>query len=127
MNTLYKLKTNKSLEQAKQDLIENMKDIGFGVLYQLNFKDKVHEKGYEIDNNFIMMDVCNPATASEILKENIEMGYVLPCKVVVYENGDERFIGLMKPTVMVELINANYMNQAREIEADIKLIIEKSV
>lgn len=127
MNTIYKKATKKSLHDAKVDLIENMKSIGFGVLYELNFKEKVKEKGFEITNNFIMMDVCNPATASEILEKNIEMGYVLPCKVVIYEHDDEQFIGLMKPTVMVDLIDETYLDVAKTIEAEMKEAIDKSV
>lgn len=127
MNTIYKALTLKSLIEAKKDLIENLKTIGFGVLFELNFKDKVEEKGYELTNNFIMMDVCNPSTASEILSRNIEMGYVLPCKVVIYENDDHRYVGLLKPTVMVDLISSEYRDVALEIEEKMINAIKKSV
>lgn len=116
MTTIYKVQTDKSIFDAKNDLVNNLKTIGFGVLFELNFKDKVEEKGFKLANNFIMIDVCNPSTASEILTQNIEMGYILPCKVVIYENNDKRYVGLLKPTIMVDLISPEYRKIAQEIE-----------
>lgn len=127
MNTTYKVKTHKNLKLASADLKANLKEIGFGVLFELNFKDKVKEKGFDIDDNFIMMDVCNPKVASQILGENIEMGYILPCKVVVYDKGDERFIGLLNPTTLVSLIDDKYKDVAATIEENLKAAIDKSV
>lgn len=74
-------------------------------------------------NNFIMMDVCNPSTASDILDKNIEMGYVLPCKVVVYEKEGDTYIGLMNPSVMVDLVDSQYYDVAVEIEKSMKEVM----
>ncbi|MDB7503003.1 DUF302 domain-containing protein [Enterococcus faecium] len=50
--------------------------------------------------------MCNPKQAKEVLEKRIEVGYFLPCKVVVYEKEADVYIGLLKPTVLpVVLVN----------------------
>jgi uncharacterized protein (DUF302 family) len=34
-------------------------------LWELNFKDKLQEKGLDFDKNFKILEVCNPVQAKE--------------------------------------------------------------
>ncbi|MCM6863293.1 DUF302 domain-containing protein [Enterococcus faecium] len=45
--------------------------------------------------------MCNPKQAKEVLEKRIEVGYFLPCKVVVYEKEADVYIGLLKQTVLI--------------------------
>ncbi len=44
MNAVYEVTTNKTIEEAVAAIKSNIKDFGFGVLWELNFKDKIEEK-----------------------------------------------------------------------------------
>lgn len=127
MDKIYHVETKKALADAVEDVKLHLQENGFGTLFELNFKEKVKEKGFEIDQNFILLEVCNPSIASEILKENIEVGYVLPCKVVVYEKSGKRLIGLIKPTALVELVDSSFLDQANQIEKTLIQAINESV
>ena len=42
---------------------------------------------------------------AQVLKENIEIGYILPCKVVVYEKNNDHYLGILKPTIKIIYLN----------------------
>src|SRR5665648_702802 len=101
MDINYKVQTNKSFERTIEDLKESLSNHNFGVLWELNFKDKLKEKGLDFDKNFKILEVCNPNQAKKVLEENIEVGFFLPCKIVVYEDSGSVFIGMPKPTELI--------------------------
>ncbi len=127
MDSIYKVQTRKSLEGAVEDVKTKLLENGFGTLFELNFKDKVKEKGLEINDNFILLEVCNPYIASKILQENIEVGYILPCKVVVYEKEGNNYIGLIKPTALVDLVDPSFRDMANQVEAILMKSIDESI
>lgn len=127
MKINYKIQTNKSFEQAIIDLKENLKASNFGVLWELNLKDKLIEKGQDFDRNFQVLEVCNPKKAKEVLDINIEVGYFLPCKMVVYEDNGSVFIGMPKPTELIGLFgDTNLTKLALEVETELKNAIDSS-
>lgn len=127
MEIIYKIKTNKSFEKAIEDLKSNLSRHNFGVLWELNFKDKLQEKGLEFNKNFKILEICNPKQAKEVLDKNIEAGYFLPCKMVVYEDNSSIFIGMIKPTNLIEMMNDDLLsNIAIEVEKELKSSIDES-
>src|SRR5699024_925747 len=54
MHIVYEKKTNKKLGEAIDSLTEQLKENGFGVLWQLNFKDKLKEKGLDFEEDFVV-------------------------------------------------------------------------
>ena len=84
MDIRYEKKTKKSFNEAVESITNSLKERKFGVLWQLNFKEKMAEHEIQFPNNFMILEVCNPLKANEVLSAHIEVGYFLPCKVVVY-------------------------------------------
>lgn len=75
-----------------------------------------------------MLEVCNPVEAQRILTKNQMVGYFLPCKIVVYEDGEKVKIGLPKPTAMIGLAgDDSLMESARKIENRLVKAIDKSI
>lgn len=128
MHINFKTKTNKSFEQAVKDLKKAAASHKFGVLWELNFKDKLKEKGIDFDRNFKVLEVCNPAKANEVLSQNIEVGYFLPCKMVVFEDGGAVYMGMLRPTGIIGLMGGrDLMSVAREVENELMMAIEEAV
>jgi uncharacterized protein (DUF302 family) len=130
MDMIYKLKTEKTFEAALESLKTNLSDVEFGVLWQLNFKDKLQEKGLTFENNFMILEVCNPVKAQRVLSEQMEMGFFLPCKVAVYEEGGLTYIGMPNPTSLMSTImvdNVDLENMAKEVELQLQQAIDRSV
>lgn len=128
MEIKYERSTNKGFEEACESLKLNLSDSGFGVLWELNFKDKLQEKGLEFDSNFKIFEVCNPKQAKEILDFNIEIGYFLPCKMVVYEKKSDVYIGMLRPESLIKLSKVDGVEEtAKSVERILKYAIDKSV
>lgn len=127
MDMIFKVETRKPFEEAVEALKASCAAVGFGVLWQLNFKDKLHEKGLEFDDNFIIMEVCNPVKAQKVLLAQREMGFFLPCKVAVYELEGQTYIGMPKPTQLMAMAGAEEMDAlALEVETQLRDAIEKA-
>ena len=125
---VYEKSTNKSLTEALSSLESNLKESGFGMLWQLNFKDKLQEKGLEFKDDFVVLEVCNPKQAKEVLENNIHIGYVLPCKMVVRREGDKTYIGMTSPEVLIGLFEGSDLKEvAKKVEESLKNSIEASL
>ena len=128
MGLVYEKSTNKSLTEAISSLESNLKESGFGILWQLNFKDKLQEKGLEFKDDFVVLEVCNPKQAKEVLENNIHIGYVLPCKMVVRREGDKTYIGMTSPEVLIGLFEGSDLKEvAKKVEEALKNSIEASL
>ena len=104
-NIKYEVVTSKSFDEATTSLVKSLEERKFGVLWKLNFKDKLKEKGIEFDRNFMVLEVCNPQKANEVLSKHIDVGYFLPCKLVVYEDRSTVKIGMINPEMLIGLLN----------------------
>lgn len=128
MDFIYEQKTDKTFEQAVKDLTANLAAHSFGVLWQLNFKDKLQEKGLEFDYNFMVLEVCNPAQAKKVLDQKLEMGYMLPCKMAIYEKDGVVRLGMMKPQALVQLMGETDLGEtALEVEMTLRKAIDDSI
>ena len=123
----FTLETNKTVDQAIQSLETNLKEEGFGVLWTFNIKDKLEEKGFSLDEEFFVLEVCNPKEAERVIKENKLVGYFLPCKFVVYKENGQTKIGMPKPTALISVIdNSQLQVMAKDIEVRLIGCLEKS-
>lgn len=128
MDIIFEKTTDKGLNDAIQSLKENLKEHSFGVLWELNFKDKLKEKGLEFKEDFVVLEVCNPKQAKEVLERNIHIGYVLPCKMVVRTENGQTYIGLLRPESLIGLFDEADLNDvAKKVEEALKASIEASI
>ncbi|WP_027108058.1 DUF302 domain-containing protein [Lacticigenium naphthae] len=125
MDIQFKVETSKDFASAIAALKEEMSQYGFGVLWEMNFKDKLQAKGLDFDKNFQIMEACNPKQAKVVLDKDIEAGYFLPCKVVVYEKDEKVFVGMLRPTLLMDMMDVAGLEAiAQEVEEDLKKAIE---
>ena len=127
MDIKYKVSTKKTFEKALEDLKSSLSNHNFGVLWELSFKDKLAEKGLEFDKNFTVLEVCNPKQAKEVLEANIEVGFFLACKMVVYEDDDTVYLGMPKPSMLINMVDSELSPIAEEVENVLKVAIEEAV
>jgi len=121
------VETAKSPEQAILALEANLKEEKFGVLWQLNMKEKLKEKGVELDRDYHILEVCNPVEAKRVLAENLLVGYFLPCKIAVYSDEGITKIGLPKPSALIGFVeNEVLAGIAQDVETRLISAIDKS-
>jgi uncharacterized protein (DUF302 family) len=124
----YTVETKKTTDEAIASLENILKEEKFGVLWQFDIKDKLQEKGLDFDQSYHVLEVCNPHEAQRVLSQNQMVGYFLPCKIVVYEDGESTKIGMPKPTALIEMVNDQSIKElATDIEKRLIACIDKSI
>lgn len=125
MEIIFELETTRAFPDALAAVKEQLAARSFGVLWELNFKDKLQEKGLDFEQNFQVLEVCNPKQAKEVLDRHLDMGYFLPCKVGVYERDDKVFIGMLRPESLMALAGKPDLNEvAQRVEATMREALE---
>jgi uncharacterized protein (DUF302 family) len=128
MDILFKVQSNASFEATVDSLKASLAEVKFGVLWELNFKDKLEEKGLTFDRNVKVLEVCNPPYAKQALETQIEVASFLPCKILVYEEQDHVVVALPKPTTLIGLIgNETLTGLAEIVETTLSQAITKAV
>ncbi|MGE7766956.1 DUF302 domain-containing protein [Peribacillus sp. NPDC096540] len=124
----YTVNTPKNINEAIATLERSLKEEGFGVLWKFDLTEKLQEKGQDFNTPYTILEVCNPKEAQRVLSEDLLIGYFLPCKIVVYKDGDTTKIGMPKPTAMLNMIeNDNIKALAKDIETRLISCMDKSV
>ena len=126
----YTVETEKSMDEAIQSLEESLKEEKFGVLWQFDIRETLQKKGFNFEQPYKVLEVCNPKEANNVLTENQLVGYFLPCKIVVYQDKETRKtkIGLPKPTALIEMVNDESLKGfATDIENRLITCIDKSL
>jgi len=127
MNFSYNTKTLKEFDQIIADLIENLKEIGFGVLGMLDFKEIFKKKGIEFGKNYKLLEVCNPNAAKNVLDTDPDLGLLLPCTIAVYQKNGQNIISLARPTALLSIVSNDKLQKlSKDIEVDLISVIDKS-
>lgn len=128
MSIVYEVKTDKSLDEAIKSVEENLKENSFGILWQMNFKETLEGKGLEFEEDFVVLEVCNPQQAKAVLEVNSHVGYVLPCKMVVRTDKGQTYIGMTNPQALIGLFDQPELDEVAEKVANtLKKAIEASI
>jgi uncharacterized protein (DUF302 family) len=93
-------------DEAIEKTITAFKAQGFGVLTDTDVKATLKQK-LNIDRaNYRILGICNPPRAHQALEAEPEIGLLLPCNVIIYENkaGGVTVAG-MRPSVAFSVVN----------------------
>jgi len=84
----YTVTTTTDIETVKEELESKAKEVGFGLLNSYEFKRILEEKGFPIEKDITVFELCNPAGAQQALTYLSEISVYLPCRISLYqENG----------------------------------------
>src|SRR5688572_7482388 len=115
-------------EQAVAQTREALASEGFGVLTEINVRETLKKK-LDVDfRPYVILGACNPPLAHQALSNELDIGLLLPCNVVVYagdEEGQSR-IAFMDPVAALALTgNDAIAPLAEDVKARLTRVMEK--
>jgi len=114
-----------SFEETLDNVSNELKKEGFGILTQINVTEKFKEK-LDIDfKKYIILGACNPPSAHKAILVEENIGLMLPCNVVIYERQNKTVVSIIKPKVAMEMIgNVELAQIASSIEKKLKKVFD---
>ncbi len=112
---------NLSFSEAIDAVTDSLNTEGFGVLTTINVQETLKQK---LDVNFrryVILGACNPPLAYQALQNELEIGLLMPCNVLVYETDDgETAVSIADPIAMLSITAAPALQEMAE-QASTKL------
>ena len=103
-----------------------LKEEGFGVLTEIDMKEKLKEKLGVDFRNYVILGACNPALAYKTLQQEINIGLLLPCNVIVYEADEagKSVVAAIDAKTMLSVVdNATLDEVATEVNEKLKRVV----
>jgi len=93
---------NYTYEEAVVKITAALAEQGFGT--EIDVKATLKKKIDQDFTKYVILGACNPGLAYEALSEEIDIGLLLPCNVIVYEHPEngKTVIGVIDPEMMVQ-------------------------
>ncbi len=114
-------------EQAITRVEEELAREGFGILTEIDVKETLKRK-LDVDfKRYRILGACNPALAYRALGEEDKAGLMMPCNIVVEEDGAGRTeVAVVDPVAsMLAIDNDSLREVAREVRARLKSAISR--
>jgi uncharacterized protein (DUF302 family) len=104
-----------------------LKDEGFGVLCEIDLKEKLKEKLGVDFRDYVILGACNPPLAYKTLQEEINIGLLLPCNIIVYEAdvSGKSVVAAIDARQMLSVVgnNATLNTVATEVNEKLKRVV----
>lgn len=98
-------KVRLGFDEAVERTREELAHEGFGILTEIDVKSTLKKK-IDVDfDNYMILGACDPSFAYKALRSEREIGLLLPCNVLVYENEGSVFVSAILPTVAMSFID----------------------
>ena len=116
-----------SFEEAESRTLAAMKEKGFGLISEIDMRQKLNEKlGVEIQP-YKILGMCNPGFAYKALQAEEKIGTMLPCNVLVIDKGNGKTeIAAVNPVAsMMAITNPTLGALATEVTNILRDVISR--
>jgi uncharacterized protein (DUF302 family) len=93
-----------NVKAAEEAITEALKAVGFGILTRIDVAETLKKK-IDVDRPpYVILGACNPKLANRALTLEPEIGLLLPCNVIVYQNEAGRtVVSIIDPASMADM------------------------
>jgi uncharacterized protein (DUF302 family) len=111
-----------SVKKVQDELLKE----GFGIISQIDIKQKFREKLHKEFRNYLILGACNPGLAYQAFGVEINIGTLLPCNVAIYSVSDTRTVVMvMDPVAALSLVgNVQLTELAETVKQCMKRVLD---
>ncbi|HEX7217857.1 MAG TPA: DUF302 domain-containing protein [Burkholderiales bacterium] len=103
-NYAFGKKVNMGFEQAVAAVTQALAKEGFGVLTEIDVQATLKKKLNLERPPYKILGACNPQFAHRALEAEPQIGALLPCNVIVREEGGKTIVEFMDPDAVLKLV-----------------------
>jgi len=113
-------------DEALLRVVDALKTEGFGVLTEIDMRSTLQAKlGVEF-RRYKILGACNPPLAHRALQAELDVGLMLPCNVVVYEDdAGKAVVTAVDPTQTMAAQHAGLLPIAEEVRGKLSRVLER--
>lgn len=124
MSTSLRTSLDLPYDEAVEIVISALKDEGFGVLTEIDVQETLKEKLDVEFRRYVILGACNPPLAHKALSADLDVGLLLPCNVIVYEDGEATAVAIVDPISMLGEIESD---EVRAVAEDARQGLERVI
>jgi len=116
-----------SLDEAVRRVRDELAAEGFGVLCEIDLQATLKQKLGVEREPYVILGACNPPLAHSALEAEAELGTLLPCNVVVYEQEGETHIAAIDAERMLSIVdNDDLAATATEVRQRLSAVVDRA-
>ena len=119
--------TDLSFTEAVARVREQLAAEGFGVLCEIDVQATLKQKLGVDREAYLILGACNPALAHRALEAEPELGVLLPCNVVIYQEDGQTRIAAVDAEQMLSIVgNDELAPTASEVRRRLATVVERA-
>lgn len=125
MSYYYNKMVNMPFENAKAKVTEALKTEGFGIVSEIDMQSKFKEKLGVDFKKYTILGACNPNFAYQAVQVEENIGVMLPCNVVLIDQGNSTTeVAIIDPVAsMMAIENKELKPLAKEAAERLKNVL----
>ncbi len=113
-------------EEALQRVRALLQTEGFGVLTEIDVKATMKQKLGAEFCKYVILGACNPSLAHRAFGLEMEIGLLLPCNVIVYEDNGGAVVSILDPVAALGIVRKQELKPiAEEARARLERVIQQ--
>ncbi len=127
MNYYFNKVLSTTFDDAIARVTEKLKAEGFGIISEIKINEKLKEKIGVDFKRYTILGACNPRFAYSALQREDKIGTMLPCNVIVIDQGKGTTeIAAINPLASMGAVNNPGLNEIGEkVAASLRKVIDE--
>ena len=98
--------------------------VGMGLLKSYNYAEMVAAKGFSIDGDVIVYEICQAKVAAQVLTTNRNFAPFMPCRIAVYTENGKTMLTSPNMETMIEKFHVSIKDDVHVLYNSLKTLLK---